>query len=326
MKTEQKENKQKQAVVLGATGAMGSAVVRKLVEKKQPVRAVTRNAEYARKLFEGTAVEIVQADMLSLEQTRKAVAGAEHVYNCIGIPYTKWLKLFPKINKNVIEAVAETKALLIYADNLYMYAPINGEEITEEHPQNTTSKKGILRKELAEELLRQQEMGRIKVVIVRMGDFYGPNVVNGFTDKLFPNALAGKAASWIGDLDKKHSLIYIEDAAEGLVLTGQHPELTGKVWHLEGAEALTGREFITMINKQLHQEPKVKSLTKRTILILSPIVPIVREIKELLGQWEKPFVIDGTRFKEATGRSDYTPHEEAIQETLEWFKKNYSKT
>jgi len=55
-------------------------------------------------------------------------------------------------------------------------------------------------------------------------------------------------------------------------------------------------------------------------------VPIVREIKELLGQWEKPFVIDGTRFKEATGRSDYTPHEEAIQETLEWFKKNYSKT
>lgn len=325
MKTEQKENEQKKAVVLGATGAIGSAVVRKLVEKKQPVRAVARNAEYARKLFEGSEVEIVQADMQSLEQTRKAVAGAEQVYNCIGIPYTKWLKLFPKINKNVIEAVAETKALLIYADNLYMYATINGEEISEDHPQNATSKKGILRKELAEELLRQQVMGRIKVVIVRMGDFYGPHVVNGFTEQLFPNALAGKASSWIGDLDKKHSLIYIDDAAEGLVTVAQFPELIGKVWHLEGAEALTGREFITMINKKLHQETKVKSLTKRTIIVLSPIVPIVREIKELLGQWEKPFVIDGTRFKEVTGRADYTPHEEAIQETLEWFQNHCKK-
>jgi len=54
-------------------------------------------------------------------------------------------------------------------------------------------------------------------------------------------------------------------------------------------------------------------------------VPIVREIKELLGQREKPFVIDGTRFKEATGRSDYTPHEAAIQETLEWFKTLHKK-
>ena len=73
------------------------------------------------------------------------------------------LKLFPKINKNVIEAVAETKALLIYADNLYMYATINGEEISEDYPQNATSKKGILRKELAEELLSQVQRINFKL-------------------------------------------------------------------------------------------------------------------------------------------------------------------
>lgn len=141
-------------------------------------------------------------------------------------------------------------------------------------------------------------MGRIKVVIVRMGDFYGPNVVNGFTEQLIPNALAGKAASWIGDLDKKHSLIYIDDAAEGLVSVAQYPELICKVWQLEGAEAVTGREFVEMINKQLKQESKVKALKKGTILVLSPIIPIVRELKELLGQWEKPFVVDGSRLKQ----------------------------
>jgi hypothetical protein len=44
-------------------------------------------------------------------------------------------------------------------------------------------------------------------------------------------------------------------------------------------------------------------------------------VKDLIDQWEYPFEIDGTKYKRIFKNSISTPHEEAIIETLEWFKK-----
>ena len=197
------------------------------------------------------------------------------------------------------------------------------EKISEKHPENATSKKGLLRKKLAEELMVAHKEGRIKAVIVRTGDYYGPNVVNGFTTPLFQNPLAGKPAAWIGSLDQKHSLIYIDDVAEGLVTAAERPELFGQIWHVEGAEPVTGQEFIEMIYSQVGIQKKIRVLKRGTMNFLSPFVPIVKELKELLDEWEYPFIIDGTKFKETTGVSHYTPHKVAIEKTCIWFKEHY---
>jgi len=323
MDNTQEKAQQKLAVVLGATGAIGSAVVRKLVENRQQVRAVSRNVNKAKRMFDGLSVECIQADLQSSEETRKAIAGGTVVYHCIGIPYTKWSEIFPIIQKNILEALEETKATLVYADNLYMYGRMQEEKISEKHPENATSKKGLLRKKLAEELLEAHKEGRIKAVIVRTGDYYGPNVVNGFTKPLFQNPLTGKPATWIGSLDQKHSLIYIDDVAEGLVLVAERPELFGQIWHVEGAEPVTGQEFIEMIYSLVGIQQKIRVLKRGTMNFLSPFVPIVKELKELLDEWEYPFIIDGTKFKETTGVSHFTPHKVAIEKTCNWFKETY---
>lgn len=323
MNNTQEKEQQKLAVVLGATGSIGSAVVRKLLENKQQVRAVSRNINKAKKMFDGLNVECIKADLQSLEETKRAIAGGTEVYHCIGIPYTKWSKVFPVIHKNIIEGVEETKATLVYADNLYMYGKMQEEKITEKHPENATSKKGLLRKKFAEEMLEAHKEGRIRVAIVRAGDFYGPNVVNGFTVQLFKNALAGKPATWIGALDQKHSLIYIDDVAEGLITIAQQPKMLGQIWHLEGAEPVTGQEFIEMIYQQLAIQQKIRTLKSGTINFLSPFVPILKELKELLDQWDYPFVIDGSKFKETTGITHYTSHKVAIERTCKWFKENF---
>jgi len=320
MKTEKKEL----AVVLGATGALGSTIVKQLAGKNLNVRAVARDLDLANKLFKGLPIEIEKADITSTEQTLKVVEGATTIYHCIGLPYNKWLKLFPKIQKNIILATEQTDSLLVYADNLYMYSPVNGEKIDESCSQKPSSKKGQLRKILADELLEAHNNGKIKVTIVRMGDFYGPNVVNGFTKPLFLNALEQKPSSWIGNLDQQHSLIYIEDAAKGMIEAGTNPSFVGKIWHVEGAEAVSGQEFIEMINHALNQPPKYKVLKRGVITLLSPIVPIVKELKELLPQWEQPFVIDGSKFRKTTGLNGFTNHKEAISTTLKWFQSQSS--
>jgi len=310
------------AVVLGATGGLGSAVVFELAKRERSVIAVTRNVQKARKMFQNIDVEIRQADLMEQGKTLTAVQGANVVYHCVNVNYTKWLKEFPIINNNILAAVKEVGADLVFADNLYMYGEMQGDKISEEHPLNAESKKGKLRVRLAKQILDAHSNGDINAVIVRFGDFYGPNVVNGFTKPLLENPVKGKAATWLVDLDKKHSLMYICDAAKGMVTASENPNSFGQIFHVEGAEPVTGREFITMIFQELNQEPNMKALSEKIIKILATFIPIVKELKELIYEWKHPFIIDGTKYASTFNTVEHTAHNIAIKETLDWFKQN----
>ncbi len=310
------------AVVLGATGGLGSAVVLELAKRERSVIAVTRNIQKAKKLFQDINVEIRHANLMDQEETIQAVKGAEVVYHCANVNYTKWLKEFPIINNNILSAVKEVGANLVFADNLYMYGKMKGDKISEEHPLNAQGKKGKLRIHLAKQIIDADTKGDINAVIVRFGDFYGPNVVNGFTKPLLENPVMGKVATWLVDLDKKHSMIYIRDAAKGMVTTSEDPNSYGQIFHIEGAEPVTGREFITMIYQELNQEPKMRVLSEGTIKILAIFIPIVKELKEMIYEWKYPFIIDGTKYASTFNTTEYTAHNVAIRETIEWFKQN----
>ena len=306
-------------VVLGATGALGSAVVYELVRRNKPVVAISRDSEKAEKLFGELDVIIRKADVKNQDEVLQAVKGAKIIYHCIGIPYGKWLKDFPVILDNIIYVARNEGAQLVYADNLYMYGKMEGDKLAENHPLAATSKKGKLRIRLASQLLDTHNQGDIQVVIARFGDFFGPNVVNGFTKPLFENPLNGKPAAWIADLDQKHSLIYIEDAAKGLIQLAEDNQSYGQIWHIEGDAAITGSEFISMIYQELNQDYSAKSLDEKTVKFLSLFVPIVKELRELLDQWKYPFIIDGSKYNSKYPDYEVTPNRKAISETLKWF-------
>lgn len=50
-------------IITGATGNVGSALIKALISKGEKVTAITRNRSKAEKMF-GNAVEIVQADVM----------------------------------------------------------------------------------------------------------------------------------------------------------------------------------------------------------------------------------------------------------------------
>jgi nucleoside-diphosphate-sugar epimerase len=310
------ENGNGLAVVLGATGAIGSAVVYELAKENKKVRAVVRNEEKAKKLFNGLEVEVVKADILNEDELEKAVEGAEIIYYCVNVIYTKWKELLPKINTNIVKAAEKEKARLAYADNLYMYKP--SEPMTEKHPLNATSKKGKIRIKMAEEILEKHKEGKIKAVIARFSDFYGPNVTNKFAGPLFEKPLENKAPSWLADLNQPHSMTYIEDAARGIIAVAEDQESYGEVWHIPTDEPVTGKEFITMIFEEQGTKPKIKVLGKKMLTFLS-FIPIVRELKEMQYEWDRPFIIDGSKFKEKY-EFEPTSHKEAIKTTLNWFR------
>jgi hypothetical protein len=54
------------------------------------------------------------------------------------------------MNEAVLAGAATARAKLVFADNLYMYTPPAGGPLTEDAPQRPTSRKGAVRKALAD--------------------------------------------------------------------------------------------------------------------------------------------------------------------------------
>jgi nucleoside-diphosphate-sugar epimerase len=307
-------------VVLGAGGGTGSAVVDELVVRGLPVRAVTRTGVTNVR----AGVEQVAADIAEPDGARRACAGAAVVYHCAQPPYTRWVELFPPLTRTVLDGAADAGAKLVFADNLYVYGPPEG-VMTEETPQRAQGKKGRIRIEMAAEILRAHGDGRLRCTIGRSSDYYGPRGTSTTAgDNLMKPVLRGKRARWLGSLDQPHTLNYLEDMARALVTLGEREEADGEVWHLPAAEALTGRQFLTLVYEAAGLAPKVGVAPRPMIRLIGVFDPLVRELNETLYQFERPFVSDAAKFQGAFGPFEPTPHPEAVRRTVEWFRNRYA--
>ena len=303
-------------VVVGATGGAGGALVRELAGRGQRVRAVSRTP--APDLPEG--VEQRAADAADPAQTRTACQGATVVYHCAQPPYQRWAAEFPPLTQSIADAAADAGARLVYADNLYSYGPVEG-PLTEDLPALATTKKGRVRTLMAERLLAAHRSGTLQVAIARSSDYYGPGGANSVAgDILFGAAAKGERARWMGRLDVQHSLNYLPDVARALATLGARPEALGEVWHLPTPEPVTGRAFVELIASALGRPVKVTATSRLVLRIAGLFDPRARETTEMLYQWERPFVLDASKFQRAFGPLEPTPHHQAVAATLAWFQ------
>jgi nucleoside-diphosphate-sugar epimerase len=304
-------------VVLGATGGVGQALVQALVEQGAQVRAVNRSGRASVPAF----VEVVAADLTNRDSTRAACRGATVVYHCAGLPYHQWTTYMPVMLDNVISAVSATGATLVYIDNNYMYAP-TAQPLTEESLQAPISRKGKLRKQLAETILAAHAQGQIRATIGRTPDFYGPGVrISAVGEQFFTAVVAGKRVPWLGKLDMPHALAFVEDTARGLLVLGTHEEALGQVWHLPTAQALTGRQYIALASEAAGVPAKPLAVPGLILRILGLTNPVLRESVEMLYEFNEPLLFDGSKYTRAFGGTP-TSHEEALRRTVVWYQKS----
>jgi nucleoside-diphosphate-sugar epimerase len=309
-------------VVLGATGGAGGALVRELAGRGHRVRAVSRKP--AADLPE--AVEQLAADAADPAQTRTACQGATVVYHCVQPPYQRWAAEFPTLTQSIADAAAAAGARLVYADNLYAYGPVHG-PLTEDLPAHPTTRKGRIRALMAERLLAAHRSGTLQVAIGRSSDYYGPGGANSFVgDILFGAAAKGNRARWMGRMDVPHSLNYLQDVARALLILGARPEAPGEVWHLPAAEPVTGRAFVELIAAALGRPVKVTATSRLALRLAGLFDPGARETIEMLYQWERPFVLDASKFQRAFGPFEPTPHHQAVATTVAWFGERAGRT
>lgn len=300
-------------VVVGGTGAIGRAVVEELVRRGHRVRSVSRRVMTTEPVIEQRAAEVMDP-----AGAIEALAGASVVYQCAAPEYTRWAEEFPRLQANLADAAERAGAKIVAVENLYMYGATDG-PMHETTPMAATGKKGSLRARLSEDLMERHGDGRLRVAIGRASDYYGPRAVNSAVGEQFFAAVAsGKGPRWLGRLDQPHSLSYVPDIAAGLVTLGEHAEADGQVWHLPVSPALTGAEWAERTGRVAGRPIKPAVVSRPMVIGLGLFMPLLRELRETLYQWERPWLVDDSKFREAFGATA-TGVDEGIRRTLEWF-------
>ena len=302
--------------ILGSGGIISRDLAKVLGNYTNDIRLVSRNPM---KVNRGDS--LFPADLTIKELVVNAVKDSEVVYLTAGFHYSykAWKTNWPVVMRNVIDACVMHDAKLVFFDNIYMYDPSHMGFITESAHINPQSKKGRVRKEIAQMIIDEVEKGELTALIARAPDFYGPDNRKSslLTETVFNNFANGKKANWPGCADCKHSFIYTPDAAKAAAMLGNADDVWNQVWHLPVApDPLTGKEWIEAIAYEMGLEPSYQVIGSYIIKTMGFFIPFMRELDEMMYQYDRDYIFDSSKFCK---RFDFspTPYSEGIRNIVE---------
>ena len=315
-------------VVFG-TGPVGCATAWHLLGRGLRVRMVNRSGKrpafFARRSPEQEArLELAACDAMDESAVRAAAAGASHLYNCAHAPYHQWPAILPVLYSNMEKAALEQNAVFAAAQNLYMYA--RGLTVINEQARvDPPSRKGRIIQSLHESLEAAGARDGLRWTAVRASDFYGPGATEQslfgtlrFLDPLF----AGRSPMLIGDIDQPHTFTFVQDYGGALATAALSPQALGRAWIVPNDRTLTTREvaglFLSAARLDNGRTPRIRTVPRAGIAFAGLFNPVIHEVLEMLYQKEEPYVVDGSRFRDAFGLKP-TPLEEGVRRTIEWY-------
>jgi nucleoside-diphosphate-sugar epimerase len=186
--------------VTGATGKVGGATARALLERGDGVRALVRDPARARELLP-SGVDLAQGDVTEPDTVAAAVEGCDLVFNAMGLP-EQWFRdegIFDRVNargtENVIRAArAAGVRRVVHTSTIDVFHAERGgrmdESMLADYPKGTAYERS---KQHAEELALAAR-GDMELVIVNPAGVYGPTPASsmGFDDQMFAPLVRGR--------------------------------------------------------------------------------------------------------------------------------------
>jgi dihydroflavonol-4-reductase len=239
------------ALVTGATGFIGRALVARLASSGVPVLALVRDLARAGDLAALPGVELVRGDLRDRELLRGLTVRAGLVYHLAGLTSARGRDEFMAVNGEATGALAAAAAAapappkIVFVSSLAVAGPRPAARPAREDDPPTPANAYGESKLLGEELLRREARGA-RWTIVRPPWVYGPG--DRATLALFRLAARGFFPSVRGGC-MEISLVHVGDLVEALVLAGGSAAADGRVYYAaDGAThtvAELGRALLT---------------------------------------------------------------------------------
>ena len=226
-------------LVTGATGFLGTSLVRRLLSDGAPVRVLARSAAKARPLTDGGA-ELVVGDITDRDAVAAAVADVSVVYHLAGrllepgVPAAEYRRTHVEGTKLLLACCQRERGLerFVHCSTTGVLGVTGDRPADETAPLRPTNVYEATKAE-AELAVRDAWREGFPAVIARPGLVYGPGDLHllGFFRSVLRRQFRpiGRRQVWLHP-------IYIDDMVEGLVRCGLDGAATGECFHLAGRD------------------------------------------------------------------------------------------
>ena len=308
------------ALVLGATGGIGGEVARQLIAGGWSVRALQRDPDKLSAAAKTSGLDWYRGDAMSAADVSAAASGVSVIVHAVNPPgYRNWGKLVLPMVDNTIAAARTNGARIVLPGTVYNFGPDAFPDLQETSPQNPVTVKGRIRVEMEQHLRAASQMGA-KVLIVRAGDFFGPKAANNwFSQGLVKPEKPVTAITNPGRRGVGHQWAYLPDVAQTIVRLLETSDALDDfaVFHMEGHWDADGTQFVEAIRRVVgNPQIKVGRMPWWLVQLLSPFVPLFRELTEMRYLWEVPVHMSNDRLKAVLGSEPHTPLDVAVRNTL----------
>ena len=308
-------NDKPSVALFGGSGTLGQALAP--LFGAQPFRVVGRSLTQLRSAFAAyPAADLAVWDPAKPETTALALEGIRTLVYLVGVPYTDF-RLHPVLFEQVLTAAIEKgveRCALV--GTVYPFGLAQTASVREDHPRNPHTFKGQMRKQQEDILLAADAGGRIRGTILRLPDFYGPNVDRSYLSSLFQAAAQQKPAQLIGPLNTPHEYIYIPDAARILFRLIEEDGAYGHTWNLAGSGKITLAEVIKLVESITGKPLRKFVAGKRMLQLVGLFDPFLKEVAEMHYLFTQPLFLDDSALTNLLGPLNKTSYQEGIRASL----------
>ena len=228
-------NQPKLVTVFGGSGFVGRHIVRALAKRGYRVRVAVRRPDLAGHLqpLGGVGqIMAVQANVRNRASVDRAVKGADHVVNCVGILFEAGRNTFASVQDFGARAVAEaTRAEGVGLTHLSAI----GADLDSES--DYARSKGLAEASITKVMP--------DAVILRPSIVFGPE--DGFFNKFAEMARFSPALPLIGGGETKFQPVYVGDVAEAVARSVDGTLIPGTIYELGGSRIMTFKDVFEEI-------------------------------------------------------------------------------
>ncbi|AJC22445.2 NAD-dependent epimerase/dehydratase family protein [Pandoraea pulmonicola] len=310
------------ALVLGATGGIGGEVARQLVDAGWQVIALRRGGA-PRADASDSGLQWIDGDAMRTDDVLDAARGCSVIVHAVNPPgYRNWhTQVLPMLD-NTIAAATLHGATIVLPGTLYNYGPETFPEVHEDTPQRPRTRKGAIRATM-ESRLHDASRNGVQTIIVRAGDFFGPQTRNSwFAQGLLKPGRTTRLVHVPNAPGVGHQWSYLPDVAKTMVMLVErrHTLPAFNNFHMAGHWDADGTQLAAAIARVMSRH----GVTVRTqrfgwwmVWAGAPFVTTLRELLEMRYLWQQPVRLNNARLVDVLGHEPHTPLDDAVQATLE---------
>ncbi len=321
-------------LITGATGFVGSAVLRRLLAAGHRVRVLARPGGDRRNL-EGLAAEIADGDLLQPESLRKALAGCRALFH-LAADYRLWAPdPAPMFRANVDGTRALMLAAgdagverIVYTSSVAALGVLPGDAVADERtPVTLADMIGVYKqsKFLAEAEVRKLVADQgLPAVIVNPSMPVGPRDIKPTpSGQMIVEAAAGRMPAYV---DTGLNVVHVDDIAEGHLLAFDKGKIGER--YILGGENMPFKAILAAVAEAAGRRPPALKIPHGLVL---PIAYAAEAWARLTGGGQPFVTIDGVRMArkkmyfshaKAARELGYSPRpaRQALADAVRWFK------